>query len=136
MSEIKKSRYNSANKIKAIEEEQERIRQQNEKAVAIAKTVGVGVVKGLWAGIKTTAYYATTDKEERKEDRKLKKELDAFSKKLELEFLHLQRTLELQGNIDQGKLNKLQEMQQTLKSQKMSDLEMLRKQIDMMKRGG
>ena len=124
------------NEIKVIDDaEAERIRKRNEKAVDIAKTVGVGVAKGLWAGIKTTAYYATTDKEERKGDRIRKKELEAFAKKLEMELFQLQNILALQGQIAQDKLNQLQNMQNTLKSQKISDLEMLRKQIDTMRRG-
>lgn len=62
-------------------------------------------------------------------------EIEKKRRELELEFEHLQRIMLLQANIDQGKLVTLQDMQNTLKSQKMSDLDLLRKQIEMMKRG-
>lgn len=54
---------------------------------------------------------------------------------LELEFEHTKKLMELQGNIDQGKLNVLRSMQDQLKTNKQADLGALKAQIDAMKRG-
>jgi cell shape-determining protein MreC len=78
-------------------------------------------------------------KEERKQELQTLKEqdrqLEIKRRELELEYEHLEKILRLQANIDEGKLGKLGEMQNNLKSQKMSDLELLRQQIERMKKG-
>jgi hypothetical protein len=74
-------------------------------------------------------------KQELQRIREQDREIEIKRRELEIEFDHLQRIMMLQANIDQGKLNALQDMQNNLKSQKMSDLDTLRQQIESMKRG-
>lgn len=54
---------------------------------------------------------------------------------LELEFEHTKKLMELQGAMDQGKLNILRGMQDQLKNNKQADLAALKSQIEAMKRG-
>lgn len=58
---------------------------------------------------------------------------DEKRRDLELEFEHTKKIMELQGSIDQGKLNVLRGMQDQLKNNKQADLDALKSQIDAMK---
>ncbi len=56
-------------------------------------------------------------------------------RELELEFEHMAKIMRLQSDLDQGKMDRLTDMQNKFNSSKRQDLEALKSQIDSMQRG-
>lgn len=73
--------------------------------------------------------------EENEYQRNQQRRYDEKRRDLELEFEHTKKLMELQGSMDQGKLNILRSMQDQLKTNKHADLAALKSQIEAMKRG-
>lgn len=84
------------------------------------------------------AYSREQKNNEKKQELAIVKEQDRkyYEKKrdLDLELQHLEKVMRLQANFDQAKMDKLKEMQRDLANKKQADLEVLRNQIDAMKR--
>lgn len=79
---------------------------------------------------RTVQYNLEQQKQEEKDEQK---RLDRKRNELQIEFEHLQKIMGFQANLDQGKLDKLADMQKSLKSNKQADLDTLRQQIERMK---
>lgn len=78
---------------------------------------------------------ASRYEEENEYQRNQQRRYEEKRRDLELEFEHTKKLMELQGAMDQGKLNILRGMQDQLKNNKQADLAALKSQIDAMKRG-
>jgi hypothetical protein len=55
-------------------------------------------------------------------------------RELELEFEHLEKIMRLQSNLDQGKMDRLAQMQNQFRSNKLIDLNSMKAQIDAMRK--
>ncbi len=73
------------------------------------------------------------NREDQERERQHQLKLAEKRRELELEYEHVKKIAMLQSSIDQGKLDKLAEMQNALKNAKSEDLDTMRQQIEAMR---